>query len=769
MSEQKQISKTPLFPLDSAAAEVIFAPFHDCMISPSLPVSFEPLHAIGCRIDYFWCWTNLSWETCEADRHAASFSLKTDIDVAHYDNLIVCITMPPEVSVSFESEIDHVWRPIGSEVKGTGIRLEIILPIEGNKISGIKLIFKAHSPHFLIIHLSWFGLQKSALAIEILESRLRYDPIWTGLVKPVSEWGEVYFEKGLLFDESDLEKLRTKRSLPGWDEHYLFLEARAAEYLSRCPEDDLSDYLPINDLRYIRERESGKTPYYFEALLLGFVGLVNQDQGMMTHALRYLMCMLHTRHWTQSAESRLRGSTWDQRCFYEEMTTTSVSLLADWYSFALTDRAKDLIRQSIWDKGLAIIERDMMKFDYVYHMNQGAVFCRARILGGLLLEGSWPHIGNYVERAFSAMSETLENYFEKDGGVHEGIGYFCQTLQAVILASIVYCRRRGKNLKRFLKKHFSKCENYVSTMSGCIPGTALAYSDCRTEYFCGDVIPIMAGIFPGSIYEKILASCIKSKSIFFVTGTLSKSGGIAGLIYGPDKVIQSERIVPTFSILKKTGCLTSFRESNGHSTRVHLCGSRANPSHTHFDKGSLILEMDDIQILIDRGMIEYWYSDTDLMMRSSMHNVITPLLKDGTYPDQDVPSKPVIPFGRGNKRRLKAGIDLQNVWQKYMNRCTRKVESESPHEIMIIDEGELKKLGKVAFHLHSTIPFKIELGNKKARLRTERLDLEIFAEWAEEMLHRPDSVNLNHETVYHLILHSHTCKDFKLKTMIVRE
>jgi hypothetical protein len=582
------------------------------------------------------------------------------------------------------------------------------------------------------------------------------------------QWGEIRFERSLLFEARNLENIRRKCKLPGWDEHYQFLEKKAAEYLGRSPEDDLDDYLPVPDLRYIRTRESGKTPYYFEALLLGFVGLVNRDTRMMTHAVRHLMCMLHTRHWTQSAESRLLGSTWDQRCFYEELTATSVSILADWYSFALTDRAKDLVVQSLWDKGLAVIERDMMKYDYLYHMNQGAVFCRGRILGGLMLESKWPHMGNYVDRAFSSMSRVLKNYIEKDGGVHEGIGYFSQTLQAVIPAALAYSRARGKNVKKFLKLHLGQCENFVAAMSGCIPGTGLPYGDCRTTHFGGDVIPVMAGFFPGSVYEKILSPCIKAGSIFAVTGTLSNSGGILGLVYGPEKIKPAESIVPTFSILKKTGQLTSRRASGGRSMRVHICGSRAGATHTHLDKGAFTVEVDDIPVFVDRGMIEYWNIDTELLRRSCMHNVITPILRNGTYPDQAFPGKSVTPFGSGNRDKLTAGIDLIPVWRNHMNRCVRRVESFSPFELSIVDAGELHENGRIAFHLHSPFPFTTAADERSADVKTAGIHLRIRADWADEIIHKPESVNLKHETVYHLMLHSRECKMFTLKTTITR-
>lgn len=760
------LEKLNILPLDSAWAEAIIAPFHDPQISPFLPFRFEASTAQGTKVTFFWCWTGLSWEKCQQHEDAACLSLKSDIDLNNYDKLIVCIKVPRDTSVRFEIKQNDDWVLHEDEYKGTGRRMEITLPLQNGTLDELKLYFKSHTPLYQMVNLSWVGLQNTTLTRNIRDNKLEHDHEWPGLIAPIDSWGEIQFERGLVFDEKDINRLRKKKSLPGWIDHFEFLESKAEEYLTRQPEKDLSDYLPISDTRFLRKHENCNEPYYFEALVLGFVGIMNDNKEMMLHAIRYLMCMIHTKNWTQSAESRLIGSTWDQRCFYEELTTTSVSLLADWFSFALTNRAKDLIRQSIWDKGLAIIERDMMKYEYLHHMNQGAVFCRSRILGGLYIGGAWPRLGEYVHRAFSDMAKCLNEYIEKDGGVHEGIGYFCQTLQATIPSIIAYARSRGEEPKKYIKKYFSKCTDFIATMSGSLPGTAMVDGDCRTNYFCGDAIAVLADIFPNSVYGKIIERCISTRSIFSVTGTLTNSGGIVGFVYGPNEIARSECIVPTFSILPKSGHLASFRKNVKHSSLVHISGSRANPSHSHLDKGSVILEVDQIPILIDRGMVDYYYSEENELRRSYMHNVLTPILEDGTYPDQKVPSTAIIPHGSGDNNKLTADIKLDDIWEDFMCNYSRFIRSENIKDLWIIDQGELKREGCVAFHLHSTNPFKIE--GKKVIIKNNNITLQIEASWAKQIISRQESINLMNEPVYHLIIHSLKFKKFALKTNIRR-
>ncbi len=761
---QKQ-EKTVLFPLDSAWAEVIFAPFHDSLIAPGLPIDFQPINGYGCKIDFFWCWTVLSWEGCKAGKDAVSMNLKTDVETHNYNKLILCLTLPKESSARVTIRQNNTWITIKKKYPGTGKRMEIVLPIDDGILNDIRLHFIPDTKRHQRIELSWFGLQNSQLTQRMRSHRLTYSTDWPGLIKPVSNWESVKFEIGLLFDQSELTNLRLKKKLPGWDIHFQLLEKKAEKYLQRHPENDLADYLPFNDSRYLRTTELDQTPYYFEALILGFVGLVNRNQKMILHALRYLMCMLHTEHWTQSAESRLVGSTWDQRCFLEEMTVSSVTILADWFSFALTDQAKSLVRQSIWDKGLSIIERDLMKYEYLYRINQGAVFCRARILGGLYLEAGWPRVGKYVDRSFSDMISCLRNYIEKDGGTHEGVGYFCQTLQATLPATIAYARNRKLSLKKIIAKNFRQCEKYVAAMSGSIPGTAMVEGDCRTDYFNGDAIPILANFFPGGACEKILGACLETGNVFAVTGTLTDSGGITGFVYGPEKIEPPECVAPTFSIMGKSGHLASFRRQDAHSARLHLIGSKPFPSHSHFDKGAIILEVDTVPVLIDRGMVNYYYSEATELKRSAMHNIITPVLGDGTYPDQEHPVTPIIPTGRGNKKSLETSIDLSRVWNTYMLNCTRSVSSPAINEYMIVDECELRIKGAIAFHLHSTFPFKIT--DKKIILKkNDSILLTIETIWADSLTSHQESINLKHEPIFHLIIKSPFSKRFKLKTRI---
>lgn len=751
-----------IYPLSPLCEEVIFAPFHDPVISSSLDFKLNKLSALQCEVKRIWCYTNLIWESAEPGSVATEFNLKSNVKISEYNHLILCLSVPVNVEFFIFICVDGKWIDQDIKYSGKGERTELEIPISGISLTDIKINFISNEIGHHVVHLSWFGLQSKDLVDRLIVSQKSFGWNWDALIKNPDEWSEIQFEKGLLFHPDQLPELRIKKSLSLWKEHYLYLEEQANTYLSRIPEHDLGEYLPVNDGRYIREREKNRSPYYSEALVLGFVGLLNNNKEMMYHSLRYLCCMLHTRFWVQSAESKLCGSTWDQRCFMEEMTTTSVVLLADWFSFALTDQSKQLIQQYIWDKGLATIERDMMKHEYLYHCNQGIGFCRARILGGLYLQDAWPRVGNYVEKAYTDLNEIMDNYLNKDGGIDEGIGYFCQSFQAALPAFIAYANNQGLDFRKILKKKFKKTIKYIASMSSTAQGKAIPTGDCRTEYFCGDVIPIMAALFPQSVFEGQLKPCLEKGSIFAVTGMMANSGGILGFIYGPKTISEVDFEIPGFIRLPDTGILSSNRRTNNHLVRIHIQGSRANPSHSHFDKGSFVVEIDQCPLLIDPGMSSYASIKAASLPQSSLHNVLTPVLENNIYPDQDIPSKPVIPKGHGTNTNLNARIDLSNVWRSHMRSYTRKINSNQIDEFTIIDSGILKKPGCLAFHLQSVTPFEIK--EDYLCLNTEKFSLYITADWAASMHQEQKVIDLKGQDVYTLIITSDAQTSFNLIT-----
>jgi hypothetical protein len=759
------MSPTPLFEL--TPAESMFAPFHDPAVAEQLPLQVE-LGAAASGVQHIFGWdgVKLSWETAPAGAEALRVAMPLIGIPERFDHFVFCLVLPVGVSVVFESRRGADWSPLGPAVAGAGRRQEITHAIGARPVDGVRAVFTAQQEGHMVISLQWWGVARAALVAELDAARPRFDGRWEGLLLPPEAWPEVKFARGLLLAEADLPALRQKRALPYWDKHWALLEERARRFLARRPEDDLADFLPQTDQRYIRQREHGRETYFSEPVILGFVGLVNGDRAMGFHALRYLMCLLHTTWWTQSAESRARGCIWDQRCFNEEMATTAAALLLDWYDFALTPRARALAQQVLWDKGLAVIERDMMKWDYVFTMNQGPWFCRARLLAGLYLETVWPRMRPHTELALTDMRAGLANYILPDGGTDEGLGYFSVTLHAVLPGLLAYARARGVDVRTLLPAQFAHTPQFVAALSAVEPGRVLTEGDNTTDLVVGDTIPMLAAIFPGEIYARIAAACLMQRrpsgyydQYFFE--------GVFAFIAGPAQLAPPETIVPAFAVLPHTGHLTSLRrDAAGRSVRLHLVGAKAHASHTHFDKGAFLLELDRQPVLIDRGQVRYDDLRSYTLKRTELHNVLTPVRADGVYVNQQgVAAEAVIPSGEGDGTRLRARIDLAHVWRGVMARCTRELAADGPEEFFVRDFGELLAPSALAFHLHTRIAW--EIRGREAVLRPDGWELTLRAPWADELTQREDSVDFRLQPVWHLECRVGTTKVFDLTTTFV--
>ncbi|MBS0664443.1 MAG: heparinase II/III family protein [Verrucomicrobia bacterium] len=751
---------TQLFEL--TPAESMFAPFHDGTVAEQLPLTLEAGAARGLRRDFGWDGTKISWDLAAPGQVAARFAMAVSGLPERFDHFVFCHVAPAHVTLTFEACRGGRWSPLGEPVAGRGRRHELTRPIGERPVEAVRVTLTATAAAPVHLSLQWWGLARAALVAELAAARPRYDGRWTGLILPPEEWPEPRLARGLLFDVGDLPALRAKRAAPYWAEHWRLLEERAQQYLGRSPEDQLDDYLPQTDQRYIRAREAGRATYFSEPLILGFVGLVNGDRALGFHALRYLMCLLHTTSWAQSAESRARGSVWDQRCFNEEMATTAAALLLDWYDFALTPRARYLAQQVLWDKGLAVIERDMLKWDYLYTMNQGPWFCRARLLAGLYLETVWPRMRAHTELALGDLQAGMANYLLPDGGTDEGLGYFSVTLHAVLPGLIAYARARGQAVAPLLPPQFVHTEAFVAALSAMEPGKVITEGDNTTDLVVGDTVALLAAIYPASVYARVAGACLTRRR---PPGYYDQyfTEGVFAFVAGPTRLAVPESIVPEFARLPQTGHLTSRRHTAaGRTVRLHVVGAKARASHTHLDKGSFLLELDRFPVLLDRGQVRYDDLRTQLLKRTELHNTLTPVTAEGIYLNQGSVEQAVIPEGEGDARRLRVRVDLGHVWRGVMASCIREISADEPEVFSVRDRGELLAPSALAFNLNTRVPWEIQ--GRTAVLRVDGWELALAAPWADEICQQEDSIDFRLEPVWHLEARLHSARAFDLLT-----
>jgi hypothetical protein len=379
-------------------------------------------------------------------------------------------------------------------------------------------------------------------------------------------------------------------------------------------------------------------------------------------------------------------------------------------------------------------------------MNQGAVFSRALVLGGLMLEPAWPRLGRYVDDAYETMGQILDRYIQPDGGVHEGVGYLCQTLTACLWTIIAYHRARGTDWQSDVGSRFKSVGRYVAAMSAAQPGKAIPAEDCRTEWFGGDAVPVLADVFPESPMAKILHACLIEGSVHELTGTLARSGGLIGLVYGPEEVTASTSVVPGFEHLPNSGKVTVTRGNDVTRTRIWMSGSAGGLTHSHQDVGQFYLEVNDDPVFIDRGMVEYWFAEVHHLARSWLHNVLTPVAEDGSFPYQEPPTGDAKIAVSGDHGSIT--VPGNNVWKGWMDSYERQFVFRDASAISIADVFTLKRPGRVAFHLHSPHEFHVVGG--KAILKQAASTVAVSFPWAESVECRSALIDLRHRPVFHI-------------------
>jgi hypothetical protein len=196
--------------------------------------------------------------------------------------------------------------------------------------------------------------------------------------------------------------------------------------------------------------------------------------------------------------------------------------------------------------------------------------------------------------------------------------------------------------------------------------------------------------------------------------------------------------------------------------RLHLVGAKARASHTHLDKGSFLLELDRAPALIDRGQVRYDDLRSYTLKRTELHNTLTPVSPAGVYANQSGVIEAAIPAGEGDERRLRARIDLAQVWRGVMATCTRELIADTVEEFHVRDRGELLAPSALVFNLHTRVPW--EIRGREAVLRLEDWELTLRAPWADAITQREDSIDFRLQPVWHLECRLNHAKAFDLQT-----
>lgn len=749
--------------------EVVFAHFQNPHAAKLTGLSCTAEDASEPTVRYEWNRTEISTVPRPGRQATVRVNVPFGRSMAGFSRLIAALSVTSGARLSVLAAVKGEQVLLASEIAGKDKRFEIDVDLTpllesaaGPDAFQLALTAKDNAPLTMVLH--WLGLaaEQPVSASDLLR-RSDLDYFFDGtpdLTRP-------RFAKRLVFDEQALDAVRAKLQVPVWAKHFGYMDDFAQACLQRDPIADVGPYLPGYDERLIRESERGRPPYYWEALMLGFVGLVKRDLMMIRHAQRYILCMLDTPGWFSSAEEMIPTSSWDARSFLPEMTTTSLALLWDWLDFTFKPPLRAAIARSLWRKGMAPVQGDLLQFPYMRSMNQGAVFCRALVLGGLMLEGQWD-TKRFVDEWHRQLNEITDRIVRKDGAYPEGPAYLCQFAHGVLPAMIAWSRARGTNWRRDVIAHFGRTLGYFEAMSQQMPGTFTPMGDSRIAGCGGDLLPLLASLMPRDRFaSSIVGSALGSGAVFRASGTLRNSGGILALVYGAhDMEVCEKARRPALSVLKESQKIRSTRSLGRHEVSILFNGQNTALSHSHEDAGSIVVELDDKIIICDPGMIEYGSVGTGLLKQAEFHNILIPLNAESVTDSKQVAglsSTRMTYRRRGREKSFRASACLDGVWPNVKS-YTRTVVSSEPTDVTIVDSGKSETPRR--FQVNFVTPFRAEAVGEAVVVDFGIGTATVSGRWAQEVTLIDGPKDFSGSQITRIVFTSAETRKFDFSTVI---
>ncbi|MBN2853145.1 MAG: heparinase II/III family protein [Clostridia bacterium] len=668
-----------------------------------------------------WCSLNISISKGEAHRPLAVMKRKCRLDLTDYNQFILFGSIPDNVMVSMEAEIDGEKQLILSEQSGLNTTGELRGLFHGHILTSIVITFSIKENKPCEIDLRWIGLSNTEREKELSKIKAVIDPSWPQYIKTDDYFIEP--QMNLFFDQDDLINIRKDIQKEPFKTAFDRLRKQALKYLSLNPEsverhihstvdslkknEDLipenmvSTYVPWGDRRWNLNSEMRFSKIDRQMEVLSFVGLVDENIDMCHLAVRMALSIAHCENWTESAMGKLPGTTWHHRSFTEAAYLKACSLVLDWAGFLLTEHGKDIILDAMVLKGLPRVESDFKRQEYIRFMNQGIHFNGGRLPAYICLSRKWPRYEEMVSVCKKDLFEMIDNYVLDDGGTLEGPAYWNYTFEEAVQEVYMLAKHEKRTLNEIASAKLIKTAAYGANMMSLINhGTMfLPVNDAHWDknYHLG----MTASFYLLSnndqlrkIYFRMLKSNeIESDPFLFIAGNKMNDFDTDG------------EIDEWFNVLPDTGQV-DFRINDKDFGMIHLhyITGPVYKGHCQADKGSFILETDQESLLIDRGILPYSHPDTMLMKYAINHNCLVPFDDDGDFYNQSID----LPGGKLSKAEflndtLQIVSDDTEAWGKELfKRCTREISSVNKREFIITDSGEITdKIKGFSFRLHT--------------------------------------------------------------------
>jgi hypothetical protein len=661
-----------------------------------------------------------------------------NLNISGYDRFILCASLPKSIRLRLQARLDGSWKNVIADADGMDTYEEYQGVFKGSHLSGLRFEFTQTGTIPAVITLNWLMVANTAGVERMLSRKPVLDPKWPGLLEAEPDTAQP--QLGLFFDKKQLTALRAKLRSPHLKPHYEILLNRAEELLKIKPEELVGTYAPGGDIaRGCRKRDIVKTWLGAGVSdLLAFAGIVEDNPEFSRQAARMALALAHCGHWVHSFMGALPGTTGHPRCFSESYILRPLPMVLDWAGHCLTPAGRELIRDAMIMKGLARVESDFRRWEYIRGMNQGLLFTPGRIHSYLALEKVYPRYDVNLREAERDMKAMLNRYLQPDGGTLEGMGYW-HSVGEVFPTLYALSRRHGKPFRDAMGERIRRTADYAMAMLSSA-GAGNEFLHINAIHAHGDKPSLMmAAVFAHTaennawkrLYSQILKESKPQADWFHLLMAPEKLEGTKPAISETHSV---------FYHFPATGHAGVRRHAEGIGTvRFHLFSGPSRGGHSHQDKGSFILEAGGEQLAMDRGTTTYDNSAHLLMNRAAWHNLTVPEDSDGKALEQQPQSTSGgrLLFAKFADDALDIQCDNRNAWAPdIFRRNRRRIWAPAPEIFIIDDDLKLRNPHLVSFRLNSVFPMvKDETGvwcvnGTKARLRILPINWSPIAESA---------------------------------------
>ena len=738
-------------------AEGIIEAFWDPVLSELTEYVFEPGDSTAAEVTQDWWCVALSWQKAKPGESIFTMRREMNVSLEGYDALRIRCAVPSSAKLILKAVIDGCEQIVVDGVTGENKKWEYTGAVSGKQLERLTISYEAISDAAGGGTIQWIALVNRQVE-RIRNSRHSpYTPDWPKFLEPADHPATASPALGLLFDEKDLIRIRRNIAHPSFRPLMDSLRQKAHSHLNAQPEQFVMESsATINRHHRVHDIARGDSDPANIAITCGFVGLVDENVELRRMSARAMLAMAHAEYWDECFQEHFPGSSFDHRSFTASDYAYACAIGLDWAGDLLTEAGRRIIIEAVSKKGLSLINKDFVQYEYIFDCNQAATFSQGRIAGLLAMRSLWPKAEPWIDIAERDLIESLDRVFNltEDHGSLEGPSYAGATLLRALRALAMLSRYRNKSLKQMTPESMSKCSDYyfmfLSTVGS--PGSFIPYGDGH-DLFKLDMVSLMSIAVDSDPRWENLRSAMISRQTPLGVGVNANVPGLLTLILTDPPTSEGFVDVPVFSLLGSTGMLESCRPTSAGPVRLQLIGSAEGAGHVHQDKGSFILEAFGDTLAIDRGMVNYGHPLSRTLMLVQMHNVLTPTPADDRYPEQELIAEHcALPTGKGDRCSLDAEIDTTAIWiDQPFKKCRRRIHSPDPTLFFIEDVVEFAEPRGVVFHLHTNWPITREKGSflisgQRSRLLVTPIWNPAEAAFCENLFDR-DNRPVNHLTI----------------------